>query len=81
MGIKDGPARVGTVVQVHRRSGPHLAQGRPDPVARYESAYWGTPAAHARAREAVGVAEFDPEPSAPGKLAKNRRCKSPTGKV
>jgi hypothetical protein len=60
MGIKDGPARVGTVVQVHRRSGPHLAQGRPDPVARYESAYWGTPAAHARAREAVGVAEFDP---------------------
>ena len=27
-----------------------------------------------------GVAN-DPELSAPGKLAKNRRCKSPTGKV
>ena len=26
-----------------------------------ESAYWGTPAAYARAREAVGVAEFDPK--------------------
>jgi hypothetical protein len=25
--------------------------------------------------------EDDPELSAPGKLAKNRRCKSPTGKV
>jgi len=33
-------------------------------------------------REQYGPADSDhPDESAPGKLAKNRRCKSPTGKV
>ena len=31
--------------------------------------------------EGSAMTGFDPEESAPGKLAKNRRCKSPTGKV
>jgi hypothetical protein len=41
--------------------------------------------AYGSARGAAGnsrplyVANLDPERSAPGKLAKNRRCKSPTG--
>src|SRR5258708_542128 len=62
-------------------SRPVLAQGCPDPTGPKWSAYWGAPAAHSRAREVAGVAESDPKASAPGKLAKNRRCKSPTGKV
>jgi hypothetical protein len=36
---------------------------------------------HLPSRLRVGSSQFDPKPSAPGKLAKNRRCKSPTGKV
>src|SRR5258706_14545594 len=38
---------------------PELAQGCPDPIGPKWSAYWGAPAAHSRAREAAGVAEFD----------------------
>jgi hypothetical protein len=34
-----------------------------------------------REANVVAKAAHDPEESAPGKLAKNRRCKSPTGKV
>ena len=34
-----------------------------------------------RAVNVVATAAHDPKESAPGKLAKNRRCKSPTGKV
>jgi hypothetical protein len=34
-----------------------------------------------RRRSRSAAAVFDPKASAPGKLAKNRRCKSPTGKV
>ena len=34
-----------------------------------------------RDADVVVTAALDPQQSAPGKLAKNRRCKSPTGKV
>src|SRR5437879_6584272 len=44
---------------VHCES-PLWAQGCPDPATRYGSAYWGRPATHWRAREVVGVAEYDP---------------------
>jgi hypothetical protein len=37
-----------------------MAQGCPDPAALYGSAYWGAPAAHARAVEVVGTAESEP---------------------
>jgi hypothetical protein len=39
--------------------GPRL----PGPAARNGSAYGGAPAAHTRAREVVGAAESDPEPT------------------
>src|SRR6266446_238177 len=42
---------------------------RADDVERFSGAYW------------FEGRQIDPEESAPGKLAKNRRCKSPTGKV
>src|SRR5207245_3859955 len=44
---------------VRRRA--HAPRNWPrDPAAPYGSAYWGTPAAHRRATEVVGVAESDP---------------------
>jgi hypothetical protein len=42
---------------------PHVAQGCLDPAAPHGSAYRGAPAAHTRARELVGVAESDPDPT------------------
>jgi hypothetical protein len=38
-----------------------MAQGRPGPASPYRSAYWGAPAAHARAEEVDDAAESDPE--------------------
>ena len=62
------------------------APGWPTPISSITCPYGSSRSSHpdslpVRGPAGIVTAARDPEESAPGKLAKNRRCKSPTGKV